>query len=43
MPAGASAAVTDCLTRIAVARHGFLPVLPALARRERATAPIAAF
>ncbi|MGW0423765.1 maleylpyruvate isomerase N-terminal domain-containing protein [Streptomyces sp. NPDC003015] len=43
VPAEASHAVTDCLTRIAVARHGFLPVLRALARRERATAPIAAF
>jgi hypothetical protein len=43
VPAEATAAVTDCLTRIAVARHGFLPVLRALARRERSTGRIAAF
>jgi Mycothiol maleylpyruvate isomerase N-terminal domain len=39
----ATDAVIACLTRIAVARHGFLPVMRTLARRERATDPIAAF
>ncbi|WP_327581758.1 maleylpyruvate isomerase N-terminal domain-containing protein [Nonomuraea sp. NBC_00507] len=39
----ATDAVTACLTRIAVARHGFLPVIRTLSRRERATDPIAAF
>jgi hypothetical protein len=43
VPAEASNAVTACLTRIAVARHGFLPVIRTLSRRERATDPIAAF
>ncbi|MEU9331485.1 maleylpyruvate isomerase N-terminal domain-containing protein [Streptomyces canus] len=43
VPAEATDAVTACLTRIAVTRHGFLPVMRALARRERATDPIAAF
>ncbi|MFK4104877.1 maleylpyruvate isomerase N-terminal domain-containing protein [Streptomyces sp. NPDC019531] len=43
VPAEATEAVTDCLTRIAVARHGFLPVMRTLARRERVTDPIAAF
>ncbi|MDT0341585.1 maleylpyruvate isomerase N-terminal domain-containing protein [Streptomyces litchfieldiae] len=43
VPAEASDAVTVCLTRIAVARHGALPVMRALSRRERATGPIAAF
>ena len=43
VPAEATEAVTACLTRIAVARHGFLPVMRTLARRERATDSIAAF
>jgi hypothetical protein len=43
VPAEAAGAVAACLTRIAVGRHGFLPVLRALSRRERATAPVAAF
>jgi hypothetical protein len=43
VPAEATDAVTGCLTRLAVARHGCLPVLRALARHERATGPIAAF
>ncbi|MGP3967170.1 maleylpyruvate isomerase N-terminal domain-containing protein [Streptomyces sp. 6N223] len=43
VPAEAADAVTVCLSRIAVARHGVLPVLRALSRRERATDPIAAF
>ncbi|MDQ0911532.1 hypothetical protein QFZ22_007517 [Streptomyces canus] len=43
VPAEAAEAVADCLTRIAAVRHGFLPVMRALARRERATGPIAAF
>jgi hypothetical protein len=43
VPAEAADAVAVCLTRIAVARHGFLPVLRALSRRERATEQIAAF
>ncbi|MFC4007796.1 hypothetical protein ACFOY2_11220 [Nonomuraea purpurea] len=43
VPAEAADAVTVCLTRIAVARHGFLPVMRALSRRERAADPIAAF
>jgi hypothetical protein len=43
VPAEAADAVTACLTRIAVARHGVLPVMRTLARRERATHPIAAF
>ncbi|MFG6193098.1 maleylpyruvate isomerase N-terminal domain-containing protein [Nonomuraea sp. JJY05] len=43
VPVEATDAVTDCLTRIAVARHGFLPVIRTLSRRERATDPIAAF
>ncbi|MFF3856431.1 maleylpyruvate isomerase N-terminal domain-containing protein [Micromonospora sp. NPDC002575] len=43
VPAKATDAVIACLTRIAVARHDFLPVMRTLARRERATDPIAAF
>lgn len=43
VPAEAAEAVTACLTRIAVARHGFLPVIRTLSRRERAADPIAAF
>ncbi|MGW1024763.1 maleylpyruvate isomerase N-terminal domain-containing protein [Streptomyces sp. NPDC002577] len=43
VPAEATDAVISCLTRIAVTRHGVLPVMRTLARRERATAPIAAF
>jgi hypothetical protein len=43
VPAKATDAVIACLTNIAVARHGFLPVMRTLARRERATDPIAAF
>ncbi|MDO0909358.1 maleylpyruvate isomerase N-terminal domain-containing protein [Streptomyces sp. DT2A-34] len=43
VPAEATDAVTACLTRIAVARRGFLPVMRTLARRERATDPITAF
>ncbi|MEV4326803.1 hypothetical protein ACIG5D_33160 [Microbispora rosea] len=42
-PAGAADAVAACLTRIAVARHGVLPVIRTLARRERASDQIAAF
>lgn len=43
VPAAAADVVTACLTRIAVARHGVLPVLRTLARRERVADPIAAF
>ncbi|CAM5605221.1 maleylpyruvate isomerase N-terminal domain-containing protein [Streptomyces aurantiogriseus] len=43
VPAEAADAVTTCLTRIAVARHGFLPVIRTLARRERAIDPITVF
>jgi hypothetical protein len=43
VPAEAADAVATCLTRIAVARHGLLPVLRTLSRRERASAPVAAF
>lgn len=43
VPAAAAEAVAGCLTRIAVGRHGFLPVLRTLSRRERAGEPIAAF
>lgn len=39
----AADAVTTCLTHIAVARHGCLPVIRTLSRRERAVDPIAAF
>lgn len=43
VPAEAADAVAVCLTRIAVARHGFLPVIRTLSRRERAVDQIAAF
>ncbi|MER5432326.1 maleylpyruvate isomerase N-terminal domain-containing protein [Streptomyces sp. NPDC002588] len=43
VPAEATDLVIACLTRIAVARHGVLPVMRTLTRRERATVPIAAF
>ncbi|MDX5564290.1 maleylpyruvate isomerase N-terminal domain-containing protein [Streptomyces sp. ID05-04B] len=43
VPVEATDAVIACLTRIAVARHGVLPVMRTLARRERSTDPIAAF
>jgi hypothetical protein len=43
VPAEAADAVTLCLTRMALGRHGFLPVMRTLSRRERATDPIAAF
>jgi hypothetical protein len=43
VPAEATDAVITCLTRIAVARHGFLPVVRTLARRERATDPVTVF
>ncbi|MFD3504962.1 maleylpyruvate isomerase N-terminal domain-containing protein [Streptomyces sp. NPDC058678] len=43
VPAQATDLVIACLTRIAVARHGVLPVMRTLARRERAIDPIAAF
>lgn len=43
LPADAVDAVTVCLSRVALARHGSLPVLRALTRRERAADPIAVF
>lgn len=43
VPAAAAEAVAGCLARIAVGRHGFLPVLRTLSRRERAAGPVAAF
>ncbi|GAB3136600.1 maleylpyruvate isomerase N-terminal domain-containing protein [Microbispora hainanensis] len=43
VPVEAADAVTTCLTRIAVARHGCLPLIRALSRRERAVDQIAAF
>lgn len=43
VPAEAAEAVATCLTRMALGSHGFLPVLRALSRRERATTSIAAF
>ncbi|MEU8176518.1 hypothetical protein AB0C14_26905 [Microbispora hainanensis] len=43
VPAEAADAVAVCLTRIAVARHGLLPVIRILSRRERAVDQIAAF
>jgi hypothetical protein len=41
VPAEAADAVSACLTRIAVAHHGVLPVMRPMARRERAADPIA--
>lgn len=43
VPAEATAAVAACLAHIAVARHGFLPVMRTLSRRERAAGSIAVF
>jgi hypothetical protein len=43
VPTDAADAVALCLSRIALARHGFLPVMRALSRRERVTDSIAAF
>ncbi|MBM2618501.1 maleylpyruvate isomerase N-terminal domain-containing protein [Actinoplanes sp. LDG1-06] len=43
VPPEAADAVAVCLTRLSLARHGFLPVLRTLSRRERAHSPIAAF
>lgn len=42
-PPAAADAVTVCLARLSVARHGFLPVLRTLSRRERAAGSVAAF
>lgn len=43
VPPEAGDAVVVCLSRIAVARHGLVPVLRTLTRGERATAPVAVF
>ncbi|MFM9709227.1 MULTISPECIES: maleylpyruvate isomerase N-terminal domain-containing protein [Streptomyces] len=43
VPTEATDLVIACLTRMAVVRHGVLPVMRILARRERATDPIAVF
>ncbi|GAB2578237.1 hypothetical protein Aab01nite_10030 [Paractinoplanes abujensis] len=43
VPPAAADAVTVCLARLSAARHGFLPVLRTLSRRERVEGPIAAF
>ncbi|WP_279536923.1 hypothetical protein [Paractinoplanes brasiliensis] len=39
----AADAVTVCLARLSGTRHGFLPVLRTLSRRERAGGSVAAF
>ena len=43
IPADAAAVVIATLARVATARHGVLPVLRALARRERSPHPVTAF